>query len=274
MQDQATDGDLIARSSHGDRAAFDQIVTRHAPALLRLARASTPDEASAADVVQEALLAAYRGAGTYDPLAGTLRTWLFSIARNAARKAWRARRELPGRESDAAEASLTELGVEAGWGADCATSAFEERELLVRALATLAPEDLEIILLRDVEGLLGEEAAQVLGLGLPAQKSRLHRARLRLMAAMRSAKGGVVENQRECGGLACGEVLAVLGSYVDGDLPASERARVDAHLRGCTVCERFGGRYASVVEAARSRLGAAPAVDPGQLERIRRSLEP
>lgn len=245
---------------------------RHAPALLRLARTLSADEAVAADVVQEALLGAYKAAATYDPRLATVRTWLFSIARNAARKSWRNRREEPGLEADAAERSLLALGADAGWGADHATSAREEHELLVRSLATLETEDVEIILLRDVEGLAGDEVAGVLGLSLAAQKSRLHRARLRLMAAMRAANGGVVLNQRESGGLACGEVLTVLGSYVDGELPAAERTRVDAHLRGCTVCERFGGRYAAVVEGARQRLGAAPSLDPAQLERIRRAL--
>ena len=80
-------------------------------------------------------------------------------------------------------------------------------------------------------------------------------------------------NQREVGGLACSEVLARLGDYVDGDLPRAETARVDVHLAGCTVCERFGGRYAAVVHHARERLGATHAVDEPTLERVRAALE-
>jgi RNA polymerase sigma-70 factor, ECF subfamily len=272
VQDEDTDDRLIERTATGDRAAFERLMERHAAAVLRLARAMAPDEATAADVVQEALLAAYRGAATYRPGVASVRTWMFSIARNAARKAARRHtREQP--LDDADETPLVELGANAGWGADVPTARFEEHENLVRALSVLPPEDLQIILLRDIEGLPGEEAAQVLGVGLPALKSRLHRARLRLMAVMRAGEGGVVENQRERGGLTCGEVLGVLGEYVDGELPAGTRARVDAHLRECTVCERFGGRYAGVVESARARLGAAPAVDAAHLERIRRALD-
>jgi RNA polymerase sigma-70 factor, ECF subfamily len=270
VQDEIDDDLLIARAAGGDRAAFERLLDRHAPAMLRLARAVTPDDATAADVVQEASFAAYKSAGTYRPGVSSVRTWLFAIARNAARKVRRSMREEP--MADADDTPLLELGVRAGWGADEATGRFEQHELLVRALATLAPDELELVLLRDIEGLSGEEAAQVLALRLPALKSRLHRARLRLMAAMRTAEGGVVENQQEKGGLACGQVLAVLGEYVDGELPAAARAQVDAHLRDCTVCERFGGRYASVVESARARLGAAPAVPAAHLDRIRRAL--
>ena len=270
MQEDGSDDALIARAAAGDRAAFEHLLERHAPAVLRVARAMTPDEATAADVVQESWLSAYKAAGTYRPGVSSVRTWLFSIARNAARKSRRSTRERP--VADAEEAPLMQLGLDAGWGAEEATARHEDHELLVRALATLAPAELEVILLRDLEGLSGEDAAQLLELGLPALKSRLHRARLSLMAAMRASEGGVLENERDLGGLTCGRVLAMLGDYVDGDLPGADRARVDAHLRECTVCERFGGRYAGVIRTVRARLGAAPAADPAQIERIRRAL--
>ncbi len=72
----------------------------------------------------------------------------------------------------------------------------------------------------------------------------------------------------------CRAVLALLGDYVDGELVALERGRVEEHLRGCTVCERFGGRYAGVVHAARDRLGATHAVDAETFERVRAKLSP
>jgi RNA polymerase sigma-70 factor (ECF subfamily) len=266
MPPQDPDDDLIARAARGEGRAFDVIVDRHAPAVLRLARAMSPDHATADDVVQETFLAAFRSAATYRPGVSSVRTWLFAIARNAARRARRG-----GRERPTDDVELSTLGVLAGWGAPPLEVA-EDSERLAQTLASLAPEDREILVLRDLEALSGEAAAELLGLGLPAMKSRLHRARLRLVAAFRASEGGVVENEREVGGLSCRAVLERLGDYVDGDLAPAETARVDGHLRGCSVCERFGGRYASVVNAARGRLGAPPALDRAELERIRAIL--
>ena len=75
-------------------------------------------------------------------------------------------------------------------------------------------------------------------------------------------------SEREVGGIRCGAVLALLGDYVDGDLAASDAARVERHLEGCTVCERFGGRFAHVVGHVRASLSAPPAVDEATMNRV------
>ncbi len=61
-----------------------------------------------------------------------------------------------------------------------------------------------------------------------------------------------MQQEREVGGLRCGEVLALLGDFVDGELDAATVGRVQAHLAGCDACERFGGRYAAVVRRLRA----------------------
>ncbi len=269
-----SDDQLIAQVATGDRAALAVLFDRHGPAVLRLARASLHEPSDAEDVLQETFVAALRGAATYRPELASVRTWLFAIARNAARRHKRQTRELPSADVD--DGPLLALGIAAGWGAatDVAQDQPAEIAQLARAVASLAPDDRQVVLLRDVEGLSGEEAAALLELSLAALKSRLHRARLRLLAALRADEGGVVSNERTVGGLSCRAVLSLLGDYVDGDLGAAERARVDLHLRGCTVCERFGGRYAGVVHAARDRLGAVHAVDVETFERVKAKLSP
>ncbi|MGB5348669.1 MAG: sigma-70 family RNA polymerase sigma factor, partial [Polyangiales bacterium] len=183
-EDESTpDRDLIARTAAGDRRAFERIVERHAAAVLRLATAVTDDPASAEDVLQQAFLSAYRSAASFRA-ESSARTWLLTIARNAAYRV-RAKR---GRE-DLMDEPLMTLGREAGWGSDdpeALAIAAERRSALTSALQSLSAGDREVLILRDVEGLSGQEAADVLGIKSRALKSRLHRARLRLAGALRA----------------------------------------------------------------------------------------
>lgn len=171
---------LLARSAAGDRAAFGQLVVRHRNAVYRWARSLTRSDAVAEEVMQETFLAAYRHAETYKG-AATVRSWLFTIARNQAHR--RGKQEAA-REGE----SLEQLGERAGWGAEDPESCAERAELRRRlrtALASLSAEHRAVIVARDLEGLTGPEAAASLGLSSSAMKARLHRARLELVAALR-----------------------------------------------------------------------------------------
>lgn len=138
------------------------------------------NEADAEDALQEAFVAAWRGAGGYR--GGTsARGWLFTIGRHALLRLRRTRVDEPD-----ALVPLDALGLEAGWGAEpAAEREADEDGLLGQALAQLAPAEREMIVLRDLEGFSGEEAAELTGLTVAAMKTRLHRARLRLVAEAR-----------------------------------------------------------------------------------------
>jgi RNA polymerase sigma-70 factor (ECF subfamily) len=87
--------------------------------------------------------------------------------------------------------SLAELGEAAGWGAETdILDALLVKDEVNRALACLSLEERELLMLREVEGLSNEECASLLGVGLPALKSRLHRARLRFVAHLRGGHRG------------------------------------------------------------------------------------
>lgn len=193
--DPRTDEELIALSAAGDRRAFDRLVERHSAAVLRLTNVVTGDPMTAEDALQLAFLSAYRNAASFRSDA-SVRTWLFAIARNAALRL----RSKRGRE-EIVEEPLMELGLDAGWGTEnpeALAIAAEQGELLRRAMRSLSAEDQEVLILRDVEGLRGTETAEVLGIGEPALKSRLHRARLRLAGALRVALGS--DSAEESGG--------------------------------------------------------------------------
>lgn len=181
-----TDAVLLRRSADGDQRAFAELVDRHGGSLRRYLAGLVP-AAAVDDLVQQTFLSAYRAADSFRG-ESQVRTWLFRIAKNAA---WHHRKKearyQPMDEPD--EEALLELGVAAGWG--CAdperlAQRAHRRELLTAALESLHPRDREVILLRDVEDLSGEDVAELLELSLAAMKSRLHRARLRLAAALRS----------------------------------------------------------------------------------------
>jgi anti-sigma factor RsiW len=79
--------------------------------------------------------------------------------------------------------------------------------------------------------------------------------------------------EREVAGLRCGDVLKRLGDYLDGDLDPTEAEQVRAHLRGCEVCERFGGAMAAVVGELRRQLGEAGPLADDVAARLRERLD-
>lgn len=81
-----------------------------------------------------------------------------------------------------------------------------------------------------------------------------------------------MKSERLIAGLRCSEVLANLSDYIDGQLSPERRAQIEAHLRGCAVCERFGGQFGKVVAALRRALTEAEPLDEGVSERLRSRL--
>lgn len=184
-----SDAALVERCAGGDRAAFDRLVDRHGDALYRFAASHCPASRDAEDAVQDGLLAAWRGAATFRAEA-TVRTWLFQIVLHACRRRSRRRAGEPAVHAPIDDAEPLPSG-EAG--ADDRAASRQTGAALERALAALPEESREVLLLRDVEGMTGDEAAAVLGIGLAAMKSRLHRARLELKERVEAILGHAIE---------------------------------------------------------------------------------
>ncbi len=176
-----TDATLLARTAAGERGAFDTFVQRHQASVFRFARTQVPRVDQAEDLLQQAFLAAWQAAGAFRG-DDSARAWLLTITRHAATRVRDRERRYP-----LDETPVDELGVQAGWGASPEFLAMRhEAQARVRdALARLSADDREILTVRELEGASGEETANLLGLTLPAMKSRLHRARLRLVGELR-----------------------------------------------------------------------------------------
>ncbi|HEV2855144.1 MAG TPA: sigma-70 family RNA polymerase sigma factor [Thermoanaerobaculia bacterium] len=170
-----SDETLIGRTAAGDLSAFDRLVRRHQAAVYRFARAAAPADAPAdlpEEILHDTFATARRMAARYrdEPSA---RTWLLSLARRALDR----RYPSTGREADAT--SLRELARLAGQGHLAADGAVPS------VFESLSPEDREILTLCDREYFTLDEAARVTGLPETAVRTRLHRARLRLLARLK-----------------------------------------------------------------------------------------
>jgi RNA polymerase sigma-70 factor (ECF subfamily) len=189
IRESDSDEELLRRVGAGDRGAFEALVTRHGPSLYRFALRTCGPGRDSEDAVQDALLAAWRGASGFRGESAA-RTWLLQIVVNACRRRHRRRAGEPA-SLEPIEAAAGEVDGETG--PEGRTQAREVGRAIDRALAGMSPEAREVLVLRDVEGLPGEDAARVLGVELGAMKSRLHRARLELKKRVENILGHPVE---------------------------------------------------------------------------------
>jgi RNA polymerase sigma-70 factor (ECF subfamily) len=168
----------------GDRAEFSKLVEAYSPRLYRLGLKMLNNAQDAEDILQETFLKAFRAIARFDGRA-SLSTWLYRIATNEALMILRKKNpemvsiEEPFSEEPDPEQEPLQI---VDW------CCIPESELLSgEALAQLdravgsLPVNLKVaFLLRDVENLSTQEAADVLGVSETALKTRLSRARLRL----------------------------------------------------------------------------------------------
>jgi RNA polymerase sigma-70 factor (ECF subfamily) len=178
----AGDGELMAWSRHGDRRAFDEIVLRHGPFALRVARRLVPDQAMAEDIVQEAMVRAWSQARQFDAGRGQLTTWLYRIVVNLCIDA--RRRMTPDQIAD--DFDMPDP-------ADTADTVMEHRErrvALVNAVRHLPVQQRAAMTLVYDEGLSGAEAGRVMGLSAKAIERLLARARAHIRDILMPARLG------------------------------------------------------------------------------------
>jgi RNA polymerase sigma-70 factor (ECF subfamily) len=147
-----------------EEAPLRLLYEQHAGPLLSYAmRLTNGDRGRAEDVVQETLLRAWRHPQALDPERGPVRSWLFTVARNVAVDAYRARRSRVDEVGDEALAVVP--------APDELDQALD-RWLITDALATLSPEHRSVIVETYFRGRSVAEAAAVLGVPSGTVKSR------------------------------------------------------------------------------------------------------
>lgn len=155
----------------------------------RAVRAFGVDEAAAADVTQEVFVVAHRRLEAFDPAAGSLRSWLYGIARNVALHHHRSvGRKDPRRIAPASAATPAAVAVDP----EEQLRREEARAFVEGFLAGLDERHREVFVLHDVEGLGAAAIADVVGVTINTVYSRLRRARellARALARRRAQEG-------------------------------------------------------------------------------------
>jgi RNA polymerase sigma-70 factor (ECF subfamily) len=173
---------LVAAAKAGDSAAFEELVNRYERKIFRLTMNITGNREDAEDSMQDAFLKSYTHLQSFK---GDSRfyTWLVRIAANEALMRLRKRRpnQFSLDEPIAGNDDMMPREIE-DWdpSPEQRYAQTEMQEILNEAIEKLEPDFRTVFVLRDVEELSTEETAQALGISVPAVKSRLLRARLKL----------------------------------------------------------------------------------------------
>ena len=170
---------LVDRVLAGDRRAFESLVRRHERRVFRVALAVLGNIQDAEDAMQDAFVKAFRHLPQFRK-ESRFSTWLTRIAVNEAIQKRRKRKNyVPLEESETGEGHVTPKRYEP-WKSDpeALYGKQEIHRIIEDAIQSLPEIYREAFVLRDVEELSAEEAAEVLGTTVPALKSRLLRARL------------------------------------------------------------------------------------------------
>lgn len=172
---------LVRRAAAGDIPAFEELVIRHADRLYAALRRFGLDDGEAQEVAQETFIRAWRALDRFEGRSQFF-TWLYRIGINEAKRRAQ-RRPLAGTIVSIEEVPIDDAP---DWSSvpESRVEQADMRLALERAVRTLPPDYRAPLVLRDVEGLSTRDAAEVMGLGEAAFKSRLHRARLAVRRAL------------------------------------------------------------------------------------------
>jgi RNA polymerase sigma-70 factor (ECF subfamily) len=185
----STDLQLVQQLRQGDASALEVLMGRYSDRAYRIAFGITRNSADAEEAVQDAFLALYQKAESFEGR-GTLSTWLYRVVTNAALMKRRGRRrevevsleaKLPTfRDNGSRAGDMNVLTADWSQNPEAELLSRETQAILERAIDTLPKSHRTVLVLRDVEGLSNEEVAEAVGETVAAVKSRLHRARMAL----------------------------------------------------------------------------------------------
>src|SRR5215467_12105058 len=202
-----TDERVVERVLGGETALYELLMRRHNQRVYRVARAILRDDAEAEDVMQDAYVRAYQNLAAFEGRAKFV-TWLTRIAVHEALA--RVRRRSRFQSIDTSDSSNGDLMTSVTSSDRTPEQASYDRELssvIERAVLSLPDEYRLVFMLRDVEGLSTEEAAQCLSLSQENVKVRLHRAHAKLRKQLYAALGATTARCFQFHAVRCDRVV-------------------------------------------------------------------
>ena len=174
---------LLERIKKGDSEAFETLVEKYETKVFHLAMRFTRNEEDAEEVLQDVFTTLHRKLDLFQGKSA-FSSWLYRIVVNAAFMKLRKRRQTPTVHLEDL-APLTKQQVLDGDHnfenqIDKHAQNQELQDVMRSAIDRLPDQYRAVFILRDVNGFSNQEASEVLGLSVPAIKSRLHRSRLML----------------------------------------------------------------------------------------------
>jgi len=210
----------------------------------------------------------------------SLSTWLYKVARSFCIKK-RRRRSVEaslGQPNEGDTAAAAERVIDPGGTPEEALADARVERALQEAIAELEPLYRETLVLRDIEGLTAPEVAEVLGIGVRAVKSRLHRARLAVRARMvplLETGGGAGAEATAATSAAgrgnCPDVLTLFTKHLEGEIGPEVCAAMERHLEGCDRCRGACDSFKRVL--ALCQTAPATPVPPDVQRSVRRALQ-
>ena len=194
LTDPSEDLALLTDIRRGNQAAFETLYRRHQAPLYRFAllRSGSPD--TAADIVQEIFMAIIEDSLKFDPARGVLQGFLFGVARNMLLKRETMQHRFISTSHRPADED-SESDVE-NWSIDPTVPPLErlldqqQAEAVRLALRLLAPHYRDVIILYEMHDLSYVEIAQICNIDIGTVRSRLSRARARLVDLLKTDFSG------------------------------------------------------------------------------------
>ena len=182
-----SDEDLMRQVQAGRHAAFETLVARYRPALVRVAVSKLGDRAHGEDVVQETLLAVFAARHTFDPRY-SFRTWLWTILLHLCAQHWKRQKShaLRGGVIDPHAADATAANSETALDGLLRS---ERCDLLQRALAELPEPQADALRLRFFGGLSFDEVAAAMSSSVSGAKRRVKHGLEQLAKHLRTLAG-------------------------------------------------------------------------------------